>query len=103
MQPDSPPIGHCARVIDEAREVICNAPGTEEVLVRNRFGLFAVALCAECKSEHFAYYARNPSRSRRSRNSRERRASQSRGRNQHDIPDAHEEELRRMPLKLAAS
>jgi hypothetical protein len=79
MASESPPVnlGNCARVLDEDTEEICNSPGFDEVLVRSKFGLFAVPLCRGCKTEHQAFYARIRSRPRRARNVR---ASQSRGR-----------------------
>lgn len=77
---DSSPLGRCTRVIDEIDEVICNRPGFDEVLVRNKFALFVATLCEECKLEHEAFYTELKSRSRRNRG----RASQSRGRSKRD-------------------
>lgn len=53
-----PTIGPCLRVVDEAQELICNQPGYKEVLVRNRFGLFVVAICVDCARLHDEYYRR---------------------------------------------
>lgn len=104
MAPSPSEIGRCALILDEDEEEVCNHPGAEEVLVRNRFGLFAVALCARHKQDHKTYYEENPSRSRRRREARSPRASQSRGRvNSVNGAVDSEEELRHLPGKAYAS
>lgn len=57
----------CSLVIDENDEVICGETAESEILVRNRFGLFVVALCKLHKQEHRSFYRqsvriRNPKR-----------------------------------------
>lgn len=58
MVTEEPPIGPCLRVVDEGQEQICNNPGFKEILVRNRFGLFAVAICLDCAKLHDEFYRR---------------------------------------------
>ena len=77
-------LGNCTRIVDEETEEICNRPGFDEVLVRSKFGLFAVPLCKACKIQHYEFYAELRSRSRPSVDSP--RISQSRGR-EHDGTD----------------
>lgn len=60
--PEADDIGKCAFVVDWDSEEVCNQPGIAEVLVRNKFGLFAVPLCLGHKGEHVRFYrARNQS------------------------------------------
>lgn len=70
----------CIRVVDEAEEIVCGNPGLEEVLVRNRFGLFAVLLCAQCKTEHTEFYKqKRAAKSHAPDGNTRRRITQSRG------------------------
>lgn len=85
-------LGNCTRVVDETTEEICNRPGFDEVLIRNKFGLFAVPLCEECKILHYQFYAELRSRPRPSVDSP--RASQSRGR-EHDRTNINNSEVLR--------
>lgn len=88
MEQDSPqpaqPIGNCIYIEDEVAEVICNLPGEGEVLVRNRFGLFAVCLCSNHLKEHADFYKEvrlnSPRRRRKQRNWPDVLGSQTRGR-----------------------
>jgi hypothetical protein len=57
ISPKEQPIANCARIVDEVAEVLCDKPGHREVLVRNRFGLFAIALCVGCFADHRKFYA----------------------------------------------
>lgn len=50
-------LGRCVRVLDTVNELICNRQAVAEVMVRNKFGLFAVALCEDCKQTHARFYA----------------------------------------------
>lgn len=49
-------LGGCLLVTDEKNEIICNVPGEAEILVRNKFGLYAVVLCKAHKSAHREFY-----------------------------------------------
>ena len=51
-------IGTCLVIVDEATEVVCGDPGVIEVLVRNKFALFSVALCNLHASRHRDFYER---------------------------------------------
>lgn len=59
------PLGQCGRVVDERKELICGNEATVEVLVRTRFGLMTVRLCASDYAEHRKFYRENPSPHRR--------------------------------------
>jgi len=84
MEDTPPALGNCTFVLGEVADgfEICNDAGHDEVLVRNRFGLFSVVLCKHHKAKHFAFYEKLRSRSRV-----RGRASQSRGRRSDNLAD----------------
>jgi hypothetical protein len=52
-------LGYCGLVIDSQvkdKEIICGEPGTEEILIKNIFGLYAVALCKTHRAQHRDFY-----------------------------------------------
>lgn len=52
-------LGYCNLITDATRpgdEVVCGTEAVEEIVVRNKFGLFVVPLCKAHKAEHRKFY-----------------------------------------------
>lgn len=69
----------CQVMTDRAGELICNKPGYEEVIIRNKFGFFVASICYGHKIEFDKFFEDLRKKDIPS-GRRRRRTSQSRGR-----------------------
>lgn len=52
-------LGMCNVVVDASttgKEVVCGDWAVDEILVRNKFGLFVIPICRDHKREHQSFY-----------------------------------------------
>lgn len=63
----------CLVFVDEKNEMVCGQQAVDEILVRNEFGMYCVALCQEHNTKHREFYrALNEGRTRRRSRNRHR-------------------------------